>query len=214
MKKIILLAILWITILSSCWKEEENKNVKNVQTPIVENKEEKVNIKIDNWTIWTTNIFQKRKIETKMEDDKLTIWEKVVISKWQSEFFTFDFPIVDWWKIYKNSNVKNYWFIISWINTDIQYITKFYQNNFEKLWWEEEKQELPEIEEWLEEIEDTFKELTFKKFKNDIQYEKIKIKINKEIPKILKENYEFEWNYIEFYVSTGVIEIEEPIIEE
>lgn len=203
-KTIILFSLL--ILLSSCWKEEEKQ--KELEIKNLETKQEQT-LKIETRQAWTTNIFKERKIETKLEDNKLSVWKNVVISEWQSEFLDFEFPIVEWWKIYKNSNVKKYWFVISWKYTSVDFIKKFYQRELSQLWWEEEiietQEELIEVENQEEDINlNSSANLVFLKAKSDNIFDELKIKITSDIPQILKENYEFEWNYIEFYLGSRI----------
>lgn len=196
MKKVILLLVLLLSIILNTSCSEENEQQKDQ----LQNQNTEQSIKIGEWQVWSTNTFQERKIDTKLEDGKLFIWNNVIISEWQSEYIDFNFPVIKWWKIYKNSNVKKYGFIISSKDTSIEYIKKYYQTEFKKLWWIEEKSDNLDI-------------LLFIKNKTNNLLEELIIKITPEIPKILKDNYNFEWNYIEFNLGNKVIEPEELIEE-
>ena len=145
----------------------------------------------NNVTIKTTNapipVFKERKVETKVENWKLTIWKDTTITKWKADDFPSDFPIINWWEIYKNSSMRNYAFIIE-KDKSLQNIYIYYRKELEKQWYTYKNDKKIE--------KDNISNLEFNKWD-----EKINITINKDIPEILVETLKLEWTFIEIYIT-------------
>ncbi len=180
MKKIIILIIASL-ILISCWsKENNNSNEKNV------NQNNSNDINLDN-----KPRIQETKVETKVKNWELTIWEKVLIKKWKAADFPADFPIIEWWEIYQNSNMQWYAFIIKKDKT-INEIYTYYKKELVNKWYSD-KSVFPKNKK-MEDMKSL--NLEFTKWN-----EKIIVNINNEVPKVLVENLWLKWNFIEIYIT-------------
>lgn len=217
--KTIIIVNLILFVLVGCSSNEDNIKI-NIQNDNQVNSELNINpewnIKIEsNWlTKWSTIKFEERKVEVDMKNNELTIEWKTLIKEWKAEDFSKDFPIIKWWNIYQNSNMQKYAFIIV-ENNSIEKISDYYKTNLQLNWYNlvvNNNEEIIDIE--ADENEDFIKTTDFLKFTKNIseeQVEEIILNINTDIPKILKENFNFEWIFVEITFNDLFVE---PIIEE
>jgi len=135
-----------------------------------------------------------------MENDVLTIKNNSTIKKWKSSDFPEDFKIIKWWEIYQNSNMQKYAFIIA-DNQTIETVSNYYKKELELTWWKlEMNKEVVNINnenQETENIQQTSDSLKFTKNIWEDQISELNIDINSDIPKILEENFNFKWIFIE-----------------
>ncbi len=211
MNKKIIITLLLSVLLTGCWsnKEIDNTSINETTNNIKNNSKEtkldttitkELQIEFDSnwvnvlpkwWKIWSDNKnIESPKIEIEFIDDTLSIWGDVTIKEWKAQDFPADFPIIPWWQIYNNSNMKEYWIII--VDKEITEIEKFYIKGLEKLWWKNNSDE--ELEE-NGNLDSKF--LVFIKEKENNIYKEVKIDISSIIPTVIKESFNVEWKFIE-----------------
>lgn len=190
MKKILLIITISVFILTWC----NSKNMEDNISPIT-------------ISDTSTHKFQENKVDTSVKNWELIINNNVHISKWISDTFMKDFPIIEWWEIYKNSNVSKYAFIMS--NKNIEEIYSFYKEKLELKWWKLQTSDTKPNFDVSSQIS-----MVFKKEKknsdennnegiidNDYNDEKIDISINKNVPEILMENLNLKGVFIEIQIN-------------
>lgn len=190
MKKIIVITITSL-ILTGCFNKEENIN------PEIKNN---INVESKWLTAWSNMVFEEKKVEVKMKNEVLTIKNKLTIKEWRADDFPKDFNIIKGWKIYQNSNMQKYAFIIV-KNQTIETISDYYKKELKLNWWKlyinNEEENINNKIQKVEDIKKTSNSLKFIKNIWENQISELNLDINSDIPKILKENFNFEWKFIE-----------------
>jgi hypothetical protein len=135
-----------------------------------------------------------------MKNEVLTIKNKLTIKEWRADDFPKDFNIIKGWKIYQNSNMQKYAFIIV-KNQTIETISDYYKKELKLNWWKlyinNEEENINNKIQKVEDIKKTSNSLKFIKNIWENQISELNLDINSDIPKILKENFNFEWKFIE-----------------
>lgn len=202
MKKTSIIITLLMLILTSCSNKEDNSNKQDNNF----NYNRESNVKVESiWlTNWSTMKFEEKKVEVKVNNNELIIKWKTTIKEWRADDFPWDFKIISDWKIYQNSNMQKYAFIVV-KNKSVEEIWEYYKKDLELNGWSLEKSdELENLN--TQEEEKTIDFLKFTKKVNDIKLEELTLKINSEIPNILKEGFNLEWNFVEILYKDIFIE--------
>lgn len=142
--------------------------------------------------MWKTNISnsERRPVETEVKNWELKVWKSVTIREGVSETFPSDFPIISWGKIYQNSNVQKYAFImVEW--KTVYDISKYYDSKLKGLGWKAWE------ENNLWEKDSDFIFLVYRKIKEDWVTEEVRVNIRIEIPEIIKNNLPVKGVFVE-----------------
>lgn len=128
MRKLILLVSLILPIISGCGVTNESDNTSDTS-----------NVKKTNTE--NSAIFEPATVDIEYDKSKweLKIGDNVLITAWRADDFPKDFPVVKWWKIYKNSNMKQYMFYMI-EGVTVTQVSNYYKKVAKKLWWEEVKE--------------------------------------------------------------------------
>ncbi|MFA5917320.1 MAG: hypothetical protein WC850_03760 [Candidatus Gracilibacteria bacterium] len=190
MKKIIVITITSL-ILTGCFNKEENIN------PEIKNN---INVESKGLTAGSNMVFEEKKVEVKMKNEVLTIKNKLTIKEGRADDFPKDFNIIKGGKIYQNSNMQKYAFIIV-KNQTIETISDYYKKELKlngwKLYINNEEENINNKIQKVEDIKKTSNSLKFIKNIGENQISELNLDINSDIPKILKENFNFEGKFIE-----------------
>lgn len=185
MKKI-LLFILFTFLISSCfWSDDKDYD---------ENTNNSGSLDV---SVSKVPEFKKTDVKTNLDNWVLSVWENVKISEWRSEDFPQDIWVIEWWKIYKNSNIKWYAFVVVDWKT-IKDIYNYYVNNLTKLWWGIDVENSDEQEVILQSLKDENNfdiNLSFLKDNKSLD-----LKISNIIPEVLKNNLKLDWKFVEFEI--------------